>query len=51
MQSLHLLEINEDDEVLEILAERNPYITVTALTNRGVVYFGTDEEIRCVKEK
>ena len=43
---LHLLEINEDDEVLEILAERNPYITVTALTNRGVVYFGTDEEIR-----
>lgn len=45
---LHLLEINEDDEVLEILAERNPYITVTALTNRGVVYFGTDEEIRNV---
>lgn len=45
---LHLLEINEDDEVLEILAERNPYITVTALTNRGVVYFGTDEEIRSV---
>lgn len=48
---LHLLEINEDDEVLEILAERNPYITVTALTNRGVVYFGTDEEIRCVKRE
>lgn len=48
---LHLLEINEDDEVLEILAERNPYITVTALTNRGVVYFGTDEEIRSVKRE
>lgn len=48
---LHLLEINEDDEVLEILAERNPYITVTALTNRGVVYFGTDEEIRNVKRE
>lgn len=48
---LHLLEINEDDEVLEILAERNPYITVTALTNRGVVYFGTDEEIRCIKRE
>lgn len=48
---LHLLEINEDDEVLEILAERNPYITVTALTNRGVVYFGTDEEIRSVRRE
>lgn len=48
---LHLLEINEDDEVLEVLAERNPYITVTALTNRGVVYFGTDEEIRSVKRE
>lgn len=48
---LHLLEINEDDKVLEILAERNPYITVTALTNRGVVYFGTDEEIRSVKRE
>lgn len=48
---LHLLEINEDDEVLEILAERNPYITVTALTNRGVVCFGTDEEIRNVKRE
>ena len=48
---LHLLEINEDDEVLEILAERNPYITVTALTNRGVVYFGTDEEIKSVKRE
>lgn len=48
---LHLLEINEDDEVLEILAERNPYITVTALTNRGVVYFGTDEEIRSIKRE
>lgn len=48
---LHLLEINEDDEVLEILAERNPYITVTALTNRGVVYFGTDDEIRSVKRE
>lgn len=48
---LHLLEINEDDEVLEVLAERNPYITVTALTNRGVVYFGTDEEIRNVKRE
>lgn len=48
---LHLLEINEDDEVLEILAERNPYIMVTALTNRGVVYFGTDEEIRNVKRE
>lgn len=48
---LHLLEINEEDEVLEILAERNPYITVTALTNRGVVYFGTDEEIRSVKRE
>lgn len=48
---LHLLEINEDDEVIEILAERNPYITVTALTNRGVVYFGTDEEIRSVKRE
>lgn len=48
---LHLLEINEDDEALEILAERNPYITVTALTNRGVVYFGTDEEIRSVKRE
>lgn len=48
---LHLLEINEDDEVLEILAERNPYITVTALTNRDVVYFGTDEEIRSVKRE
>ena len=48
---LHLLEINEDDEVLEILAERNPYITVTALTNRGVVYYGTDEEIRSVKRE
>lgn len=48
---LHLLEINEDDEVLEILAERNPYITVTALTNRGVVYFGTDEEIRSVNRE
>lgn len=48
---LHLLEINEDDEVLKILAERNPYITVTALTNRGVVYFGTDEEIRSVKRE
>lgn len=48
---LHLLAINEDDEVLEILAERNPYITVTALTNRGVVYFGTDEEIRSVKRE
>lgn len=48
---LHLFEINEDDEVLEILAERNPYITVTALTNRGVVYFGTDEEIRSVKRE
>ena len=48
---LHLLEINEDDEVLEILAERNPYITVTAQTNRGVVYFGTDEEIRSVKRE
>lgn len=48
---LHLLEINEDDEVLEVLAERNPYITVTALTNRGVVYFGTDEEIRSVERE
>lgn len=48
---LQLLEINEDDEVLEILSERNPYITVTALTNRGVVYFGTDEEIRCIKRE
>lgn len=45
------MEINEDDEVLEVLAERNPYITVTALTNRGVVYFGTDEEIRSVKRE
>lgn len=47
---LHLLEINEDEEVLNILAEKNPYITVTALTNRGVVYFGTDDEIANVKK-
>lgn len=45
---LNLLEIRENGEVLKELYEKNPFITVTALTNRGIVYFGTDEEIENV---
>jgi hypothetical protein len=48
-ETLHLLEINEDDEVIERLSQRDPYISVTAFTNKGVVYFGTVEEISLVK--
>ncbi|MCH5201758.1 MAG: hypothetical protein J1F17_00995 [Oscillospiraceae bacterium] len=43
--TLYLLEINEDEEVLTRLSEKNPYISVTALTNKGLVYFGSQEEI------
>ena len=46
--TLKLLEINENREVLKRLAVSNPYITATAFTNRGIVYFGTEEEISAV---
>lgn len=45
---LHLLIIDEDDVVVKRLSQRNPYISVTALTNKGVVYFGTKEEITII---
>lgn len=43
--TLKLLEINEDSTVLQRLSVSNPFITATAFTNRGLVYFGTEEEI------
>lgn len=43
--TLNLLEINEDSTVLQRLSVSNPFITATAFTNRGLVYFGTEEEI------
>ena len=46
--TLKLLEINENGEVLKRLSVSNPYITATAFTNRGLVYFGTEEEISAV---
>ena len=46
--TLKLLEINENEEVLKRLAVSNPYITATAFTSRGLVYFGTEEEISAV---
>ena len=46
--TLKLLEINENVEVLKRLSVSNPYITATAFTNRGIVYFGTEEEISAV---
>ncbi|MGN1132070.1 MAG: hypothetical protein ACI4RL_04135, partial [Ruminococcus sp.] len=46
--TLKLLEINEEKTVLERLSVSNPYITATAFTNRGLVYFGTEEEINNV---
>lgn len=46
---LSLLIIDEDDEVIRRLTKRNPFITVTALTSSGVVYFGTDSEVDCIK--
>lgn len=43
--TLYMLEINEDEKVLTRLSEKNPYITVTAFTNKGLVYFGSQNEI------
>ncbi|MDD6645319.1 MAG: hypothetical protein PUE67_04595 [Oscillospiraceae bacterium] len=43
--TLNLLEINEDSTVLQRLSVSNPFITATAFTNRGLVYYGTEEEI------
>ncbi len=48
-ETLYLLEINESNEVLKRLSEKNPFIAVTAFTNKGLVYFGSKEEIKNVE--
>ena len=47
--TLRMLQINESELVKNRLREKNPYISVTALTNLGLVYFGTPEEIENVQ--
>ncbi len=47
--TLNLLQINEEQEVLLRLRKINPYISVTAFTNLGLVYFGTEEEIKNIQ--
>ncbi len=42
---LSLLVTDESEETLKRLSRANPFIKVTALTNMGVVYFGTESEI------
>lgn len=44
-EELILFQTDSDFELNERLKNKNPFITVTALTNIGLVYFGTQNEI------